>query len=351
MRVVNGYDDLKDERETNEIRRVILGIGAIDDLDNLFRAPLSVPVGRATLGLIFNVLGEPVDNLGPVDSRTTTPIHRSAPALIQLDTKLSTFETGIKVVDLLAPYRRGGKIGLFRGAGVALASWLYQPFRPMPIHDELLEKVIAQLAKLDLQIHDKNDKAPVIANLDKLSESSVLFLPSLSVSSPFDSNCLPANNFEDGYYDVFAGVLIDWLDLRGKLIEVLKDVVALTWMPAWIYVKAAGRTHVDLDNECSGCFRVTDDKKVKFLSLLTFSPSWVNIILLYPSIDLHINLGTELEPWHPPNAPFGTSQCSGDVLSYGRNSPRKSNSPKFQRLPLGQHEMTTLLVRPSTTIF
>ncbi|XP_059650826.1 ATP synthase subunit beta, chloroplastic-like [Cornus florida] len=81
-------------------------------------APLSVPVGGATLGRIFNVLGEPVDNLGPVDTRITSPIHRSAPAFIQLDTKLSIFETGIKVVDLLAPYRRGGKIGLFGGAGV-----------------------------------------------------------------------------------------------------------------------------------------------------------------------------------------------------------------------------------------
>ncbi|KAJ4699765.1 ATP synthase subunit beta, chloroplastic, partial [Melia azedarach] len=81
-------------------------------------APLSVPVGGATLGRIFNVLGEPVDNLGPVDTRTTSPIHKPAPAFIQLDTKLSIFETGIKVVDLLAPYRRGGKIGLFGGAGV-----------------------------------------------------------------------------------------------------------------------------------------------------------------------------------------------------------------------------------------
>ncbi|KAL3808236.1 hypothetical protein ACJIZ3_000292 [Penstemon smallii] len=79
-------------------------------------APLSVPVGGATLGRIFNVLGEPVDNLGPVDTRTTFPIHRSAPAFIQLDTKLSIFETGIKVVDLLAPYRRGGKIGLSWGS-------------------------------------------------------------------------------------------------------------------------------------------------------------------------------------------------------------------------------------------
>jgi len=80
--------------------------------------PLTVPVGPATLGRIFNVLGEPVDNLGPVDAKEGLPIHRSAPLFVDLDTKLSIFETGIKVVDLLAPYRRGGKIGLFGGAGV-----------------------------------------------------------------------------------------------------------------------------------------------------------------------------------------------------------------------------------------
>ena len=79
---------------------------------------LSVPVGPATLGRIFNVLGEPIDNLGPVNTKDQLTIHRSAPAFVDLDTKLSIFETGIKVVDLLAPYRRGGKIGLFGGAGV-----------------------------------------------------------------------------------------------------------------------------------------------------------------------------------------------------------------------------------------
>jgi F-type H+-transporting ATPase subunit beta len=79
---------------------------------------LTVPVGKPTLGRIFNVLGEPVDEKGNVDSKDGLPIHRLAPAFVDLDTKLSIFETGIKVVDLLAPYRRGGKIGLFGGAGV-----------------------------------------------------------------------------------------------------------------------------------------------------------------------------------------------------------------------------------------
>nr|YP_009512126.1 ATPase beta subunit [Euglena hiemalis]AXI98006.1 ATPase beta subunit [Euglena hiemalis] len=81
-------------------------------------APLSVPVGVTTLGRIFNVLGESVDKMGLIDYSKTLPIHRSAPSFVDLDTQLSIFETGIKVVDLLAPYRRGGKIGLFGGAGV-----------------------------------------------------------------------------------------------------------------------------------------------------------------------------------------------------------------------------------------
>jgi F-type H+-transporting ATPase subunit beta len=80
--------------------------------------PISVPVGTATLGRIFNVLGEPVDEMGSCDADSTLPIHRESPAFSELETKPSIFETGIKVVDLLAPYRRGGKIGLFGGAGV-----------------------------------------------------------------------------------------------------------------------------------------------------------------------------------------------------------------------------------------
>ena len=84
------------------------------DLDS----PISVPVGKATLGRIFNVLGQPVDNLVDSVGEETLPIHRPAPAFTDLETKPAIFETGIKVVDLLAPYRRGGKIGLFGGAGV-----------------------------------------------------------------------------------------------------------------------------------------------------------------------------------------------------------------------------------------
>jgi len=81
-------------------------------------ASISVPVGEATLGRIFNVLGEPVDEQGPVATDLRSPIHRQAPKLTDLETKPKVFETGIKVIDLLAPYRQGGKVGLFGGAGV-----------------------------------------------------------------------------------------------------------------------------------------------------------------------------------------------------------------------------------------
>lgn len=81
-------------------------------------APISVPVGRGALGRILNVLGEPVDEMGPVKAEKHYPIHRQAPPLVEQSTKKQILETGIKVIDLLAPYQKGGKIGLFGGAGV-----------------------------------------------------------------------------------------------------------------------------------------------------------------------------------------------------------------------------------------
>ncbi len=80
--------------------------------------PISVPVGRATLGRVLNVLGEPVDEKGPVQTEERLPIHRPAPALDEQSTEIEMFETGIKVIDLLEPYSKGGKTGLFGGAGV-----------------------------------------------------------------------------------------------------------------------------------------------------------------------------------------------------------------------------------------
>jgi len=81
-------------------------------------APISMPVGKEVLGRIINVVGKPVDERGPLNATKFMPIHRPAPKFVDQSVKIEMFETGIKVVDLLAPYRRGGKIGLFGGAGV-----------------------------------------------------------------------------------------------------------------------------------------------------------------------------------------------------------------------------------------
>ncbi|MBW7922824.1 MAG: F0F1 ATP synthase subunit beta, partial [Rubellimicrobium sp.] len=88
--------------------------GAVSDTG----APISVPVGNATLGRILNVVGEPVDEKGPVGAETTRAIHQPAPEFVEQSTESEVLVTGIKVVDLLAPYAKGGKIGLFGGAGV-----------------------------------------------------------------------------------------------------------------------------------------------------------------------------------------------------------------------------------------
>ncbi|HTG02200.1 MAG TPA: F0F1 ATP synthase subunit beta [Nitrospirota bacterium] len=105
----------------NRVRTV-----AMSSTDGLMRGmkvtdtgkPISMPVGKEVLGRIMNVIGEPVDELGPIETKDTLPIHRPAPKLEELDPTKQLFETGIKVIDLLEPYTKGGKTGLFGGAGV-----------------------------------------------------------------------------------------------------------------------------------------------------------------------------------------------------------------------------------------
>src|SRR5260221_6308093 len=92
---------------------MVRGMKALD-----LGGPISVPVGKGTLGRVMNVIGEPVDELGPVAGTKRMPIHRPAPAFDEQSTKAEMFETGIKVIDLIQPFLKGGKIGLFGGAGV-----------------------------------------------------------------------------------------------------------------------------------------------------------------------------------------------------------------------------------------
>ena len=92
---------------------MVRGMKAID-----LGGPITVPVGKATLGRVLNVIGEPVDKLGPVNAQKRLPIHRAAPAFDEQSTTAEMFETGVKVIDLIQPFLKGGKIGLFGGAGV-----------------------------------------------------------------------------------------------------------------------------------------------------------------------------------------------------------------------------------------
>ena len=129
----NINDALKVKNETNLTLEVALHIGdgkvrciAMDSTDGLVRgmevestgAPITIPVGKGTLGRVFNVLGQAIDDKGEIKDVEMMPIHREAPKLDELSTGTEILETGIKVVDLLAPYIKGGKIGLFGGAGV-----------------------------------------------------------------------------------------------------------------------------------------------------------------------------------------------------------------------------------------
>jgi F-type H+-transporting ATPase subunit beta len=133
-----------DERADNLVLEVAQHLGentvrciAMDSTDGLVRGmpardtgqPITMPVGPAVLGRILNVVGDPVDELGPVNATGRRPIHRPPPTLVEQNVKIEAFETGIKVIDLLAPYLRGGKIGLFGGAGVGTTVLLQELIR------------------------------------------------------------------------------------------------------------------------------------------------------------------------------------------------------------------------------
>ncbi len=98
--------------------------------------PIMVPVGSATLGRVFNVLGQPVDGLGPVETQLYYPIHRSAPPFDEQSTRVEVFETGVKVIDLIAPFTKGGKTGIFGGAGVGKTVIIMELIRSIAIEHQ-----------------------------------------------------------------------------------------------------------------------------------------------------------------------------------------------------------------------
>ncbi|MBN2179462.1 MAG: F0F1 ATP synthase subunit beta [Deltaproteobacteria bacterium] len=115
---------------------------AMDITDGLVRGmpvkdtggPITVPVGKSCLGRILNVVGKPVDGLGPVDMTTTAPIHRAAPSFLEQDTSVHVLETGVKVIDLLVPFPRGGKMGMFGGAGVGKTVVMMEMIHNIAMH-------------------------------------------------------------------------------------------------------------------------------------------------------------------------------------------------------------------------
>src|SRR6187397_59948 len=127
---VKGADDAEDGNLVVEVQQHLgnnwVRAVAMSSTDGLARglevkdtgAPISVPVGESTLGRVFDVLGRPIDGKGAAKSKTNLPIHRTPPAFDQMETEAQIFETGIKVIDLIAPFKRGGKVGVFGGAGV-----------------------------------------------------------------------------------------------------------------------------------------------------------------------------------------------------------------------------------------
>jgi F-type H+-transporting ATPase subunit beta len=158
---------------------------AMDTTDGLSRglavkntgAPIQVPVGKETLGRILNVVGEPVDERGPVRASKFYPIHRPPPAFVEQDVRVQAFETGIKVIDLLAPYTRGGKIGLFGGAGVGKTVLLQELIRNVA-KERGGFSVFAGVGERTREGNDlyKEMQESGVVRLDKLEESQCVLV-------------------------------------------------------------------------------------------------------------------------------------------------------------------------------
>ncbi|QRK10207.1 F0F1 ATP synthase subunit beta [Archangium violaceum] len=158
---------------------------AMDSTDGLARgqpvkntgAPIQAPVGKATLGRILNVTGDPVDEKGPVNAKESWPIHRQPPLFTDQDVRVQMFETGIKVIDLLAPYTRGGKIGLFGGAGVGKTVLLQELIRNVAVERggfSVFAGVGERTREGNDLYHEMQDSK--VIKIDNLEESQVVLV-------------------------------------------------------------------------------------------------------------------------------------------------------------------------------
>ncbi len=134
-------------------------------------APISVPVGKEVLGRMFNLLGEPIDNMGDVSVKQRSPIHRKAPEFTEQSTEVKIFETGIKVIDLIAPFIKGGKIGLFGGAGVGKTVLLQELIRNVAT----VQKGYSVFAGVGERTREGNDLYNEMKDSGVLAQTALVF--------------------------------------------------------------------------------------------------------------------------------------------------------------------------------
>mmetsp|Transcript_1975 Transcript_1975/g.3685 ORF Transcript_1975/g.3685 Transcript_1975/m.3685 type:complete len:489 (+) Transcript_1975:37-1503(+) len=292
---------------------------------------LSVPVGTSTLGRIFNVLGEPVDEMGPVANEMTLPIHREAPAFVDLDTKLAIFETGIKVVDLLAPYRRGGKIGLFGGAGVGKTVLIM----------ELINNIakahggVSVFGGVGERTREGNDlymemKESGVINANKLSESKVALVYG-QMNEPPGARMrvgLTALTMAEYFRDVNNQDVLLFIDNIFRFVQAGSEVSALLGrMPSAVGYQPTLSTEMGGLQE-----RITSTKNGSITSIqavyvpaddltdpapaTTFAHLDATTVLsrglaskgIYPAVDPLDSTSTMLQPWILGNEHYDTAQ-------------------------------------------
>ena len=342
-------DDNKEFTVTCEVQQLLgdnkVRAVAMSATDGLMRglevvdsgAPLNVPVGAETLGRIFNVLGEPIDELGPVNNSETLPIHRSAPTFVQLDTKLSIFETGIKVVDLLAPYRRGGKIGLFGGAGVGKTVLIM----------ELINNIakahggVSVFAGVGERTREGNDlyqemKESKVINEDDISNSKVALVYG-QMNEPPGARMrvgLTALTMAEYFRDINKQDVLLFIDNIFRFVQAGSEVSALLGrMPSAVGYQPTLATEMGTLQE-----RITSTKDGSITSIqavyvpaddltdpapaTTFAHLDATTVLsrglaakgIYPAVDPLDSTSTMLQPWIVGEEHYGTAQGVKETL-------------------------------------
>jgi len=300
-------------------------------------AALSVPVGKTTLGRIFNVLGDPVDELGPCAAEGTLPIHRNAPAFVDLDTELSIFETGIKVVDLLAPYRRGGKIGLFGGAGVGKTVLIMELINNIAkAHGGVsVFAGVGERAREGNDLYQEMCESKVI-NQDNLSDSKVALVYG-QMNEPPGARMrvgLTALTMAEYFRDVNNQDVLLFVDNIFRFVQAGAEVSALLGrMPSAVGYQPTLSTEMGGLQE-----RITSTKTGSITSIqavyvpaddltdpapaTTFAHLDATTVLsrnlaakgIYPAVDPLDSTSTMLQPWILGNAHYDTAQGVKNTL-------------------------------------